>query len=84
MKNLVMMGALVGALTFSLFQMPLGESKLITTASDSDKVVFNTNSSKYHAASCSAAKKCTHCIEITRKEAKERGGVPCKLCGAGE
>lgn len=53
-------------------------------AKDTDIVYFNTNSSKYHIASCRACKACTHCIELTRKEAKQRGGVPCKLCGANE
>lgn len=53
-------------------------------ARDSDKVMFNPTSFKYHIPSCSAARRCTHCIEITRKEAREKGGVPCKLCGAGE
>lgn len=55
-----------------------------TAASDQDIVLFNTNSHKYHIPSCNAAKRCTHCVEMTRKKAKECGGEPCKLCGAGE
>ena len=48
-----------------------------------DTVVYNTKTGKYHAQSCASAKKCTvNCIKIDRKQAVQRGGVPCKICGA--
>ncbi len=57
----------------------------LIAASAKDIVIYNTKSDKYHIPSCSAAKRCTvNCIPLTRGEAKRRGGVPCKLCGAGE
>lgn len=50
-------------------------------ASSTLTVAFNTNSYKYHYTSCRWAKKCTvNCIEITLKEAVDRGGIPCKVC----
>jgi hypothetical protein len=66
------------------FQSPSESVYVELQAKDTDTVVFNPRSLKYHIPSCSAAKRCTHCIPITRREAKNRGGVPCKLCGAGE
>jgi hypothetical protein len=52
---------------------------------DSDIVAFNTSNSKFHALTCMWAERCTvHCINITRKEAHKRGGIPCKVCGGGE
>lgn len=54
-------------------------------SSGDDVVVFNTKTFKYHIPSCMWAKRCTcNCIKISRKEACSRGGVPCKVCGAGE
>lgn len=54
-------------------------------ARDSDIVAFNTSNYKFHALSCIWAERCTvHCIQITRKEAHKRGGIPCKVCGGGE
>ena len=51
-------------------------------AGDDDKVVFNTQSHKYHCLTCQYAVKCTkNCVTITREEAVKRGGVPCKVCG---
>ena len=48
-----------------------------------DTVVYNTKTRKYHAQSCASANKCTvNCIKIDRKQAIQRGGVPCKICGA--
>ena len=47
-----------------------------------EMVIFNTQTLKYHKPSCRWAKKCTvNCIKIDKKEAKKRGGVPCKVCG---
>lgn len=61
-------------------------TKLHTDLSDKDneRVVFNLRSHKYHLPACSAAKQCTNCVEISRQEAKNRGGVPCKLCNPGQ
>jgi hypothetical protein len=54
-------------------------------ARDSDIVAFNTSNYKFHALTCIWAERCTaHCINITRKEAHKRGGIPCKVCGGGE
>lgn len=47
-----------------------------------EKVAFNVKSMKYHCLTCSSALACTkNCIEVSRSEAKRRGGVPCKNCG---
>ncbi len=53
-------------------------------ADANDIVMFNPRSLKYHIPSCTHAKRCTHCIRIKRSDAKSRGGIPCKVCGAGE
>ncbi len=48
-----------------------------------DTVVYNTKTQKYHSLNCEWAKKCTvNCIRIERKQAVQRGGIPCKVCGA--
>lgn len=61
------------------------EQSINLEASPNDIVVFNTNSRKYHIPSCTWAKRCTkNCIKIKRSEAKNRGGVPCKVCEAWE
>jgi hypothetical protein len=45
-------------------------------------VTFNTKTGKYHCVTCSAAKRCTrNCVNVKLSEAKERGGVACKICG---
>lgn len=42
---------------------------------------YNTVNGKYHYLSCKWAKKCTtNCIELTLKEIRDRGGIPCKVC----
>lgn len=47
-----------------------------------EDVFFNTKSKKYHNFYCRYVQKCTvNCVKITKKEAKQRGGVPCKVCG---
>lgn len=47
-----------------------------------EPVLFNTKTYKYHKPSCQHAKKCTvNCIRIEKQQAKQRGGVPCKVCG---
>jgi|MudIll2142460700_1097286.scaffolds.fasta_scaffold37212_2 hypothetical protein len=45
-------------------------------------VTFNTQTLKYHCPSCQWAVKCTkNCVTVSPKEAQQRGGVPCKVCG---
>ena len=47
----------------------------------SDLVVFNTKTLKYHELGCSSANRCTkNCIVISRNEAIKKGGVHCKNC----
>ena len=47
-----------------------------------EMVIYNTQTGKYHKPSCLSAKKCTvNCIKIDKKEAKAKGGIPCKRCG---
>ena len=71
-------------LAAALLALNLAPVPIAFAASDSDTVSFNTGSKKYHALSCEAVKKCKHCIKISRGEAKQKGGVPCKICGGGE
>lgn len=47
-------------------------------------VTFNTQSHKYHNPNCKWALKCTQsCIKTTVDKAKNRGGIPCKICHGG-
>ncbi len=47
-----------------------------------ETVAFNTKTLKIHKLYCQWAQKCTvNCIQIEKKEAVKRGGVPCKVCG---
>ena len=47
-----------------------------------ETVVYNTKTHKYHKPGCTWAVKCTsNCIKIDKKDAKNKGGVPCKVCG---
>ena len=47
-----------------------------------ETVIFNTSSLKYHCENCSAALRCkSNCIRIPLSEARQRGGVACKMCG---
>ncbi len=58
-------------------------NSLIPLMSLADTVVYNTKTQKYHSLNCEWAKKCTvNCIRIERKQAVQRGGIPCKVCGA--
>lgn len=62
-----------------------GLAKPTQLANGSDIVVFNVSNLKFHSPSCIWACRCTkHCINITRAEAHQRGGVPCKVCNGGE
>jgi hypothetical protein len=57
----------------------------VLVADMNDPVVFNVQNHKFHHPSCMWAKRCTkNCIDVTRKEAHARGGIPCKVCGGGE
>lgn len=60
------------------------DKAILLAANDAETVDFNMNSHIYHNPHCSAALRCTHCIKISRAEAKQRGGRACKLCGGGE
>jgi len=54
----------------------------LSGAAFSQTVVYNVKTGKYHKPSCQAAIKCTkNCIKIEKSQAKQRGGVPCKICG---
>ncbi len=47
-----------------------------------ETVMFNTKTYKFHKPGCEWARKCTvNCIKIEKKEAVQRGGRPCKVCG---
>jgi len=64
-----------GLLTLVLFFMT-------SMASFAQTVAFNKETYKFHKLSCKWARKCTvNCINIEKKEAIKRGGVPCKVCG---
>lgn len=55
---------------------------LLTQPCFAEAVFFNTKTHKYHNFACRYASKCTvNCIKIDKKEAKRRGGIPCKVCG---
>ena len=50
-----------------------------------DTVVYNTKTGKIHAIWCKWAEKCTvNCIKLERREAINRGGIPCKVCNGGK
>lgn len=45
-------------------------------------VSFNVSTRKFHCPTCSHARACTrNCIELSRSEAIDRGGVACRTCG---
>jgi hypothetical protein len=51
-------------------------------AGKEEKVYLNVETKKYHCLTCKWALKCTrNCIEVSRSEAKQRGGIACKVCG---
>lgn len=58
---------------------------IFTLGCFAETVVYNTKTGKFHLPNCQWANKCTvNCIKIDRKEAIQRGGVPCKVCGGGK
>lgn len=55
---------------------------LLTNITLAYPVMYNTKTGKYHKLGCKWAQKCTvNCVKIDHKEAKNYGGVPCKVCG---
>ena len=55
---------------------------ITTMSAFAETVVYNTKTGKYHNPGCQWEKKCTvNCIKLEKKDAKARGGVPCKVCG---
>ncbi len=47
-----------------------------------ETVMYNTQTQKVHKTNCPHAKKCTkNCIKMERKDAYNKGGKPCKVCG---
>lgn len=57
---------------------------LSTPSCNAETVVYNVKTGKIHAVWCQWANKCTvNCIKIERKDAINRGGVPCKVCNGG-
>lgn len=53
-----------------------------TGTAQAKSVYYNTNSQIYHKHSCEWAEKCTkNCKTMDHKEAKRRGGRPCRVCG---
>jgi hypothetical protein len=90
MSRIIVLVLAVIALTISSFGFTHASSHgqarnpVLIAAKDSEVVDFNLNSHIYHNPRFSAALRCTHCIKITRAEAKQRGGRACKLCGGGE
>jgi len=74
-------GALQAVAVLSLIAV-LAVSSMSVIAGGDENVVFNTQSHKFHCATCQSAIHCTkNCITIRKSEAIKRGGVPCKVCG---
>lgn len=47
-----------------------------------EPVMYNTQTQKVHKTNCVHAQKCTkNCVKIERKDAYNKGGKPCKVCG---
>ena len=54
----------------------------VAMPAEAKSVYYNTNTQIYHNPNCKWAKKCTkNCIIIDDKDARARGGRPCKVCG---
>ena len=66
---------------FFIFALFLSIISVNVYSQQSDMVVFNTKTLKYHELGCSSANRCTkNCIVISRNEAIKKGGVHCKNC----
>ena len=62
--------------------LPLALAISPTASGRENLVAFNTKSLKYHKLNCEWAIKCTaNCVNISKKDAISRGGVPCRVCG---
>lgn len=49
---------------------------------ESETVMFNTQTLKYHCPQCKWAVRCTkNCVRMSVEKARELGGVPCTVCG---
>ncbi len=67
---------------FTIICLILFTNLIFTLGCLAETVVYNTKTGKFHSLNCQWAQKCTvNCIKIDRKEAVQRGGVPCKVCG---
>ena len=54
----------------------------VSSAVFAEEVMYNTETQKVHKVTCAHAKKCTkNCIKIDRKDAYNKGGKPCNVCG---
>jgi hypothetical protein len=74
-------GNTIGGFMKTLTTVFIGLFFSLSLAASSLTVAFNQKTYKYHYTSCSAAKRCTvNCIDISLKDAIDRGGIPCKLC----
>ncbi len=70
---------------FTIICLILLMNLIFTLGCFAETVVYNTKTGKFHSPSCQWANKCTvNCIKIDRKEAVQRGGIPCKVCGGGK
>jgi len=70
---------------FTIICLILLTNLIFTLDCFAETVVYNTKTGKIHSPSCQWATKCTvNCIKIDRKEAVQRGGVPCKVCNGGK
>lgn len=70
---------------FTIIYLILLMNLFFTLGCFAETVVYNIKTSKFHSTNCQWANKCTvNCIKIDRKEAIQRGGVPCKVCRGGK
>lgn len=85
LRRLIMLAVLfIGATVAPHFSSTVNGRSMQAFAADKNEqtVFFNTKTLKYHALSCSYARRCTkNCISLSRSEAIRRGGVACKVCG---
>ena len=81
-KQVVLVMLVLALLSFSIASIAIPASPPAGAAQAEEMVAFNTKTFKYHCLSCQWAIKCTrNCITIPVSEAKQRGGIPCKVCG---
>ena len=46
-----------------------------------EQVYYNPQTKIYHSATCRYVSRCKKCIKIDIKQARQRGGRACKVCG---